>query len=69
MINTIKITNNWRVKRNWSNLYHIQYGNDFPFISNFILLGLFGFFLYVNYGEKFKKTKQNDYKTINKKRI
>lgn len=44
----IKFINNWKYKGHWSNLFYYVYKKDFLGI-NHILLGLFGFFVFVTY--------------------
>ena len=51
---TIKIINNWRIKRNWSNFFHFKYGKMFPSKTDkFIIFGIFGIFLSIKFGNMF----------------
>ena len=42
----ITFKNNWKIKRHWSNLFHLNYGKR---ITNewSLLLGVFGFFIFI----------------------
>lgn len=46
----IKFTNNWKVKRQFSNGLWLRKGPMFPF-ANYVQIGFFGFIIMIVYGD------------------